>query len=120
MEPTSRGVLCVRLFPVAALPRVPPQDTHDTGLFAWWRPSFLFPFQDSLPAVSKDRENLGGSLTSQSSWNEEDCMHTGQEQVAACGLDSKAEEKAACLSPGGTLVAWGEANPCHGSRELPE
>ena len=47
-------------------------------------------------------------------------MHTGQEQVAACGLDSKAEEKAACLSPEGTLVGWGEANPCHGSRELPE
>lgn len=69
---------------------------------------------------AKTGRNLGGSLTSRSSWNEEACAHTGQEQVAACGLDSEAQEKAAHLSPGGTLVGWGEANPYHGSRELPE
>ena len=62
MDPTRAGALCVHLFPVAALPRVPPQDTHDTGLFAWWRPSFLFPFRDSSPTVSKDREKPGWKL----------------------------------------------------------
>ena len=68
---------------------------------------------------AKTGRNLGGSLTSRSSWNEEACAHTGQEQVAACGLDSEAQEKAAHLSPGGTLVGWGGSKPLPWLRGTP-